>query len=73
MNGISIENGYTTLAYRLVNVSALMIAYVSMIPVIRKNVPPMPNVALIEVITYAEMVPNLLALIGSMLSYTLST
>ena len=47
VNGISIESGYTTLAYRLVNVSALMIAYVSMIPVIRKNVPPMPNVALI--------------------------
>jgi hypothetical protein len=33
--GVSANSGYTTLAYRLVNVASLMIAYVSLIPVIR--------------------------------------
>lgn len=46
-NGVSSTSGYTTLAYRLVSISALMIAYVSLVPVIRENLPPMPGVTLV--------------------------
>ena len=34
-NGVAPDTGFTTLAYRIVNVSALMLAYVSFIPIIR--------------------------------------
>lgn len=46
-NGISTDQGFTTLAYRLVNVSSIMIAFVSLIPVIRSSLPPMPGITLV--------------------------
>lgn len=46
-NGVSDTSDFTTLAYRLVTVSSLMIAYVSLIPVIRSSLPPMPGITLI--------------------------
>ena len=67
-NGISSNSGFTTLAYRLVNVSSMMIAYVSLVPVIRENLPPMPGITLVEVLTYLCTLPNFLAMVSSLLS-----
>jgi hypothetical protein len=71
-NGISSNSGFTTLAYRLVNVSSMMIAYVSLVPVIQENLPPMPGITLVEVLTYLCTVPNFLSLLSSMMHYTSS-
>jgi hypothetical protein len=46
-NGISGNSTFTTLAYRLVSVCSLLIAYVSLIPVIRASLPPMPGITLV--------------------------
>lgn len=70
-NGIS-SGGFTTLAYRIVNVCSLLIAYVSLIPTLRKSLPPMPSITLVEIITYTSTIPNMLAILHSMLSYTVS-
>ena len=45
-NGVY-NNEFNILTYRLVNVGSLMVAFVSLIPVIRENMPPMPGVTLI--------------------------
>jgi hypothetical protein len=45
-NGIG-SSGYTTLAYRLVNIASIAIVYVSMIPIIRSSLPSMPGVTFI--------------------------
>jgi hypothetical protein len=65
-------SGFTTLAYRLVNIAALAIVYVSLIPIIRSSLPAMPGVTFIEIITYLETLPSLLAIINSMLYYTVT-
>ena len=67
-NGIG-TNQFTTLAYRLVNVGTLMISYVSLISLSRTSLPPTPGVTLVEMLTYVLIVPNLLALINSMIFY----
>jgi hypothetical protein len=51
-NGVGTSSQFTTLAYRLVNIAAIAIVYVSMIPIIRSSLPAMPGVTLIEIITY---------------------
>ena len=71
-NGVY-NNEFNILTYRLVNVGSLMVAFVSLIPVIRENMPPMPGVTLIQVITYICTAPNLLAIISSLISYEIST
>ncbi len=70
-NGVS-DGGFTTLSARIVNVCSLMIAYVSLIPSLRKSLPPMPSITLVEIITYVSTIPNLLALVQSMINYTIS-
>lgn len=64
------SSGFTTLAYRLVNIAAIALVYVSLIPIIRSSLPYMPGVTLLEIITYLETLPSLLAIVNSMLSYT---
>jgi hypothetical protein len=71
-NGVGISSGFTTLAYRLVNIAAIALVYVSMIPIIRSSLPNMPGVTMLEIITYIETLPSLLAIINSMLYYTIS-
>lgn len=71
-NGLSTSTGSTTLAYRLVNIAAITLVYVALIPVIRSSLPPMSGITLIEIITYLETLPSLLAIINSMLYYTIS-
>jgi hypothetical protein len=46
----------------------MMIAYVSLVPVIRENLPPMPGITLVEVLTYFCTLPNFLAMVSSLLS-----
>jgi hypothetical protein len=70
-NGIGIDSGFTTLAYRIVNVASLMIGYVSLVPALRSRLPPMPGITLVEIITYLLTIPNLLALLNSMAYYTI--
>ena len=71
-NGIY-SSGYNVLTYRLVNVASLMVAYVSLFPVIRESMPPMPGVTLVELIIYVETLPNLLAIISSLLDNSIAT
>ena len=54
---------------RLVNAASLMIAYVSLIPIISESLPPMPGITLVEIIAYTLTVPIFLAIISSLLSY----
>lgn len=68
-NGVGTSSGFTTLAYRLVNIAAIAIVYVSMIPIIRSSLPAMPSITLIEIITYLETIPSLLAILNSLLNY----
>jgi hypothetical protein len=70
--GKSTNTGLNLLAYRLVNAASLMIAYVSLIPIIRESLPPMPGVTLIEILAYMLTLPIFLSLLSSMLSYTLT-
>lgn len=47
-NGIGNNNGgYTNLVFRILNAASLMIAYVSLIPIIRESLPPMPGITLV--------------------------
>lgn len=69
-NGISTITQYPTLAYCLANVCSLMIAYVSLIPIIRSSLPPMAGLILVDIIAYIATIPSLMALANSMLNYT---
>lgn len=46
-NGVGISSGFSTLAYRLVNIAAIALVYVSMIPIIRSSLPDMPGVTML--------------------------
>ena len=50
-NGLTVDNTgasqYTNITWRIVNVAATLFAYVSLIPVIRASLPPMPGFTLI--------------------------
>jgi len=50
-----------------------MVAYVSLIPVIRESMPPMPGVTLVELIIYVETLPNLLAVLSSLIDNSVTT
>jgi hypothetical protein len=70
--GKSTNTGLNLLAYRLVNAASLMIAYVSLIPIIQESLPPMPGVTLIEILAYMLTLPIFLSLLSSLLSYTVT-
>lgn len=47
---------------RINNLSALMIAFIGIIPVIRESIPPSPNITRIEQLVYLEIVTTLFCL-----------
>ena len=70
-NGVGTDSHFTTLAMRLVNVASIAIAYTNLIPIILSSLPKMPGITLIEIVTYLETIPSLLAVANSMFYYTI--
>lgn len=60
------------LANRIQNIAALMIAFVALIPTIRAQIPPNPNIVFVEILVYLETFTSLMALIDSLsvINYT---
>ena len=63
------ENGYnnsdqTLFAKRIASCCSLMIAYIALIPTIRSSIPPSPTITLVEILIYASVIPNILAIIS---------
>ena len=56
------DNG---LADRIGSLAGLMIAFVALIPVIRSELPPNPNITFVEILVYIETLTTLLCLIES--------
>jgi len=54
------------LADRIASISALMIAFVALIPTIRDQIPPNPRIVFIEILVYCETLTSLFALIHSL-------
>ncbi len=53
------------MADRVGSISGIMIAFVALIPVIRKNIPPSSKIVFIEVLVYANSLTSLFVLIDS--------
>ena len=61
-NGVS--NGFSLFARRISSGCSLLIAYVTLIPMIRSTLPPTPSITLIEIVIYLSTIPNFLAIIS---------
>lgn len=57
----------TGLADRIGSISALMISFVALIPVIREALPPNPQITVVEVLVYLEILTTLLCFIESVI------
>ncbi len=55
----------TTLGDRIGSISAIMIAYIALIPTVRSNIPPSPRIVFIDILVYAESFTSLFVLIDS--------
>jgi len=53
------------LADRVASIASLMIAFVALIPTIRAQIPPNPNIVFVEYLVYSETLTSLFALIHS--------
>lgn len=50
---------------RVGSISAIMIAFVALIPTIRENIPPNPRIVFIEILVYLNSLTSLFVLIDS--------
>ena len=55
----------SNLGDRLANIAAILIAFSALIPTIRSQVPPAPQITLVEVMIYLEIGTSILGLIQS--------
>lgn len=53
------------MADRVASIASLMIAFVALIPTIRAQIPPNPNIVFVEYLVYSETLTSLFALIHS--------
>jgi hypothetical protein len=52
---------------RIVSIGALMVSFVALIPVIREQIPPTPQITVIEGLVFVEAFTTVLALIESLI------
>jgi len=55
----------TSMGNRVGSISAIMIAFVALIPTIRENIPPNPRIVFIEILVYLNSLTSLFVLIDS--------
>ena len=62
-NGVNAD-GITVFWIRIASSSNILIAYVTLIPIIRSRLPPSPSLTLIEIVIYASTAPSFLAVLS---------
>ena len=55
----------TEIMNRIMNVSALMIAYAAIMPIVRENLPDVTGVTLVDILIYLELLVNVFFLVRS--------
>jgi hypothetical protein len=63
--GIYFQNS-ETINDRVAAIAAIVFAYIAMIPTIRKQIPPSPDILYVEILVYFQAATTLLALIQSL-------